>query len=337
VAVFNLISGLLLAAIAAGAAQPPGATRVVGRVVDAKTEEPLVGATIILRPAVPGGGPLPFGPFEAQTDDRGAFSLDVPSSYRYLVDVNQPGFVASNISTNRSISGRTANLGNIRITRGGAIEGRVLDANGTPMPGVGVSVVPPGLNLRSRNEVGRRVGSIAQTNDLGAFRVSGVPAGKYYVVAQPAVRVPFNRQPVTDATFVSTYYPGTTRPGAARLVTVSAGNTTNGIEFRLTETTTVTVSGIVVANREGWPVDAAMVSFRSENDRLGRPVSAISLPDGSFTVELPDGNYRVEASRQVVVSQTATSRSVRYVPGSKSVKVKVAGRPVSGLKVLADR
>jgi len=250
VAVSNLIVGLLLAAIAAGGAQLAGATRVVGRVVDAKTKEPLVGATIVLRPAVRGGGPLPFGPFDAQTDERGAFSLDVPSA-RYVVTVNQPGFVASTIGTDRPINGRTANLGDLRITRGGAIEGRVIDANGTPMPGLSISVVPPGLNIRRRNEVGSRVGSFAQTNDLGAFRVSGVPAGQYYVVAQPAVQVPFNRQAMTDATFVSTYYPGTVRPGAARLVKVSAGNTTNGIEFRLTETPTVTVSGIVVANKEG--------------------------------------------------------------------------------------
>jgi len=80
-----------------------------------------------------------------------------------------------------------------------------------------------------------------------------------------------------------------------------------------------------------------MVSFRSEDDRLGRPVSVIALADGSFTVALPDGKYHVEASRPLVVSQTATSRSVRYVPGSKSVKVKVDGRPVSGIRVLADR
>jgi hypothetical protein len=52
---------------------------------------------------------------------------------------------------------------------------------------------------------------------------------------------------------------------------------------------------------------------------------------------LPDGKYRVEASKPIVVSQTANSRSVRYERGSKSVNVKVEGRPINGLRVVADR
>jgi len=327
----------LFAALAAGAAQSPGITRVVGRVIDATTKGPVAGATVVLQSVSRAPPPAPFGPLSAQTNDVGEFSLDVPSG-RYRVVINQPGFVrldGSSPSLNRPISGRMVDLGDIRLTLGGVVEGRVFDANGTPMPGLNVSVVTPGLNVRSRNEVGSPVGTSTQTNDLGAFRVTGVPAGKYYVAAQQAPRGAFNRQAFADVTFVNTYYPGSASPGSARLVEVTPGNTTHGIDFRLIETATVTASGIVV-DKQGLPIDAAMVSFRLEGDRLARPIMATARADGTFTVALPDGRYRVEASRPIM-SVTANTRSIRYEGGSKSVKVRIDGRPVTGIKVRMNR
>ena len=333
----SLVVSLLLAALTAGAAQPPDTTRVVGRVVDAKTREPLAGATVVLQPISPAAQPG-LSRLDVRTDGEGVFGVDALPG-RYQVIVNQPGFVGSNLGTsllNRSIRGRMVNLGDIRLTRAGAIEGRLFDANGSPMPRVVISVVPPGLNVRRRNDVGIPVGSSVQTNELGTFRVDGVPAGKYYVVAQPQPRSPFSRPAVVDATFVNTYYPGSYNPSAARLVEVVAGNTTNGIEFRLVEAPTVTVSGSVVDKKPGGPVPGPRITFLLEGDRLARAVTTTAQADGTFTVALPDGKYRVDASRPIV-TQTANSRSVRYVQGSRSITVKVEGRPVSGLKVVADR
>ena len=334
----SLILSSLIAAMALGAAQSPSMTRVTGRVLDATTKQPVADARVVLQPVRGAPGVIPLGSWDAQTDEGGAFSLDVPSG-RYLVIVDQPGFVRSDRNSptlNRSISGRSVNIGDIRIRRGGAIEGRVFDANGTPMPDLSISVVPPGLNIRRRNEVGSPVGTSAQTNDLGAFRVSGVPDGKYYVVARPASRSRFNQQPVVERIFVNTYYPGSASPSGARIVGVAAGQTTTGIDFRLSETSTVTASGIVVDKR-GWPIGAALVSFSLQDDRLGPPITATAHSDGTFTVILPDGKYRVEASRPIVVSQTSNSRSVRYEKGSRSVGIKIEGRPVSGIRVVADR
>jgi hypothetical protein len=306
-------------------------------VLDAKTREPLAGATVMLQPINPAAQPG-LSRLDVRTDDNGVFGVDALPG-RYQIIVNHPGFVGSNLGTsllNRSIRGRMVNVGDIRLTRAGAIEGRLFDPNGSPMPRVVISIVPPGLNVRRRNDVGIPVGSSVQTSALGTFRVDGVPAGKYYVVAQPAPRSPFNRQAVVDATFVNTYYPGSHSPSAAMLVEVVAEHTTNGIEFRLVESATVIVSGVVVNTKPGWPVPGARITFLLEGDRLARPVTTTAQADGTFTVALPDGKYRVEASKPIV-TQTANSRSVRYESGSRSITVKVEGRPVSGLKVVTDR
>jgi len=91
-----------------------------------------------------------------------------------------------------------------------------------------------------------------------------------------------------------------------------------------------------VVDKQGLPIDAAMVSFRLEGDRLARPIMATARADGTFTVALPDGRYRVEASRPIM-SVTANTRSIRYEGGSKSVKVRIDGRPVTGIKVRMNR
>jgi hypothetical protein len=65
-------------------------------------------------------------------------------------------------------------------------------------------------------------------------------------------------------------------------------------------------------------------------------VTTTSQGDGTFAVALPDGEYRAEASRAIVVA-TANGKSVRYERSTKSINVKVEGRPVTGIKVIADR
>jgi hypothetical protein len=334
-----LVVSLLLTALAAGAAaaQPPATTRVVGRVLDAKTKEPLAGATVAFHPITPAAQPG-LSRLDVRTDDKGVFGVDALPG-RYQVIVNQPGFVGSNLGTsllNRSIRGAMVNLGDIRLARAGAIEGRVFDPNGSPMPRVVISIVPPGLNIRRGDEVGIPVGSSEQTNDLGVFHVGGVPTGRYYVVAMPTPRPQFNPQAMVNATFVNTYYPGSHSSSAARLVEVVAGNTTKGIEFRLVELPTVMVSGVVVNTKPGWPVPGARVTFLLQGDRLARSVTTTTQADGTFTVALPDGEYRAEASRAIVVA-TANGKTVRYERSTKSVKVNVEGRPVTGIKVVADR
>ena len=89
----SLIVGLLLAALAAGAQQ--SSTQVIGRVVDAQTNEPLAGAEIVFLPADLASRPLPAsGPLRSETNGRGAFNLEVPSG-RYRLQVRRAGFFNS--------------------------------------------------------------------------------------------------------------------------------------------------------------------------------------------------------------------------------------------------
>ncbi len=98
----------------------------------------------------------------------------------------------------------------------GVITGIVRQQDGAGAAGVRVAaMVPPeaGLNARNTSELA----AIGKTDDSGAYRLEDVPAGRYYVVAG---RV--------DA---PTYYPGTSSPEGATVLSVSPGSTLDNIDF----------------------------------------------------------------------------------------------------------
>jgi predicted outer membrane repeat protein len=89
---------------------------------------------------------------------------------------------------------------NLALTRGGAIQGRVIDKFGDPLAGTRVQV------LRSRMIRGQRrlqtMGPGDLTDDTGEFRVYGLPPGDYYVTASTGPADSARRDPPI-------FFPGT--------------------------------------------------------------------------------------------------------------------------------
>jgi protocatechuate 3,4-dioxygenase beta subunit len=106
------------------------------------------------------------------------------------------------------------------------ISGRVLDDEGEPIPHVQVHA------MTYRYMQGRKqlmpTGN-ASTNDLGEYRIFGLPPGKYFVSANPP------RQPMMDGAVPSSrnrkraagynvFFQGSTEVSSAAPVTISAGS-----------------------------------------------------------------------------------------------------------------
>ena len=77
---------------------------------------------------------------------------------------------------------RALDNADISMPRGSVIAGRIVDEFGDPIPDVSVTA------MRQTWQNGRRrlapsPGRVAQTNDLGQFRIYGLPPGDYYVSA----------------------------------------------------------------------------------------------------------------------------------------------------------
>ncbi len=172
-------------------------------------------------------------------------------------------------------------------------------------------------------------GQSTQTNDLGEFRIFGLPPGEYLVAAN----VPRNGPPMAlfasaqtnaagpRAGGVLTYYPETADPLAAQPVTLAPGQIVTGINIRLLTAPSFRVSGAVVDD-QGSAVAGAMVTV---------------LPDVRRSVSLHGlgGQGRSDANGRFVVSGlTAGSyRAMAVVPMTMSASPDPAGGAGAGAAV----
>src|SRR5688500_1951349 len=125
------------------------------------------------------GNPVPVF-----TDQEGRFEVAVPAGTTSILRITKPGFAPAQIPL--SATSGTDPI-QIRLARGAAVVGRVLDELGWPVVGVDVRV------RRLVDDADRGVAPInrvIETDDLGEFRVGSLPAGAYEVsVERSAARV----------------------------------------------------------------------------------------------------------------------------------------------------
>lgn len=342
----KLLVTLILVLAVDGAAPAQAQTgRIVGRVLDDVTSEPVAGARIILFPG-PGTTP-PRGLLRATTNASGKFDLAGVPSGRWNAQVDKVGYVTLGVAPaslmSVDVSGRTLTIPDIRLDRGGVISGHVLDAKGNAMNGALIEARP----LRPGSDgIVRPVPypSINFTNDLGEFRIAGLPPGRYVVVAQlnpgPMLSA-VTRPPQAAATYVPTYYPGFNDAAMASPIDVVRGTTTNGIDFALLSVPTYQVSGVVV-DSDGRPVAGAVAKLLPRNS--GSMALFQSVPtgrDGTFRVlNVPPGTY-VAVAGVVTVTRNGNreSTSIEFAPlgGRTGLEFVVQGSDVGGIQVVLRR
>ena len=104
------------------------------------------------------------------TDQEGRFEVAVPAR-SFVVRVTKPGFAPRQF---QSAVGSDEPL-DVRLARGAAINGRVVDA-------VGMPVVDARVSVRTARPVPREtvpVDVVMRTDDLGEFRIGSLPAASY--------------------------------------------------------------------------------------------------------------------------------------------------------------
>jgi protocatechuate 3,4-dioxygenase beta subunit len=294
-------------------ARPPktGNGRIVGRVVAAET------GTAIRRAQVRIMGP-DIGSKAALTDADGRYEFrDLPAG-RFNMTASKSGYVTVQYGQTRPHeTGRPIELAEKQVLdkadfsmpRGGVIAGRVVDEFGEPVADAMVAA------LRQVWTAGRRrfvpAGRMGQTNDLGQFRMYGLPPGDYYVSAtlRNAESMVFEVMGVqggpTGSTpasgYAPTYYPGTPSPAEAQKIAVGVGQEAHQTDFALLPVRLAKVSGTVISS-EGKPVENAMINMvpTSRTGEVGMMMmmgtSSRTAKDGRFTVNgVAPGDYMLNA------------------------------------------
>ena len=145
------------------------------------------------------------------TDDRGRFQIDGLPAARVNLSANKPGYVRSAYGAKRydrpgtpitlADGQRVADI-TLRLARGSVISGLILDDSGMPAIGVGVRAMQYRLQPGGERALVLAPGGVGpgeMTDDRGMYRLYGLPAGEYVLVASPRLPEGGEVRAMTDA------------------------------------------------------------------------------------------------------------------------------------------
>ncbi len=245
-------------------------------------------------------------PTTTQTDASGGYRFEDVKPGKYTLSAFRNGYVnqvygqkaSDSFSQSGGItldvrSGESLNSINFKLIRGGAVEGRILDADNEPVARAFVQVA------RYTSFQGKRrlmPTGMAQTDDRGHYRLFNIPPGMYYL---SAVYRAFE-MPEGGSGSPSTYYPGVMTLQEASKIQVSAARDLTGMDMILVEGDSYLVSGKIVGPDGkpiigGWinPVRVPLSDFLSFSS--GNSTDA----QGEFKLKgLFPGKYRLSAGTQ---------------------------------------
>lgn len=291
----------------------------------------------------------------AITNDDGTFVFDRLPEGRYTIGGAKDGYVSVNHGAVRpgragtpiAIKDGEARQLSLRMPRGGVIAGTITDADGQPATGVTVTAgtyrYQAGAGERRLSPAGVNSGT---TDDRGTYRIFGLPAGDYVVMAlvRPAVPAAGDLQVISEAeirraladvrerqsrsqprpsmapssstvpqpemrrgvAYSTVFFPGTPSPSRATVVTVGKAEERAGIDFQLQYVPTARVEGTVVLPQPG--TQGALVALTPADQTTGTQSVEFrrTAPAG------PDGRFTlpgVPPGRYTLMARATLSRT----------------------------
>ena len=139
------------------------------------------------------------------------------------------------------------------VTDNGRLSGRVLDAQGHPIPRIMVSLFDPAADPK------KDLVKAERTDDQGRFNLTAVPPGRYLL----AVNTHRFRDPNDPKlAYPPAFYPGVADQVSADVITVGVGEKVTGLDIRVPLPRPASVLTIQVVWDDGSPVSKASLSLR---------------------------------------------------------------------------
>jgi hypothetical protein len=354
---------------------PTGSSAVAGVVLtDERTPQPVRRAAVMLSAT---DGSLSTA---TMTDDAGRFTFSKLPARRYSLSANKPGYVRTAYGAKRPggpgtqvsvADGEKLTTLEFRLPRGAVVTGRIVDEHGQPAQRVNVRI------MQFRTVLGERTlapvtaaGLMSEmTDDLGVYRLYGLPAGDYVIAATPPLGLggeiramsegevraaiqaaqqpaatgvpgagaagqqpgagstpPIERREYVTVGYAPVYYPGTTMPGGASIVTVGQGEERGGIDFQLQLVRTARIEGTVIV-----PAGITPQSVQLSLTPAGDQAMAGALPMTMLSRATPDAEGKFAFTAVGPGQYTLSARATQRPPGAAGLEERATFvRMVSG-------
>src|SRR5262249_36323436 len=291
--------GMPLSVLPPGRTAKTGTSGIRGRIVAGDTGTPVRRAQVRI------SGP-DIGNKTALTDNQGRYEFKELPAGRFNVSVSKSGYVTMQYGQNRPVEpGKPIDLVDaqvmekldVALPRGGVIAGRVVDETGEAVAEADVTA----MRMQFQNGKRRLVpaGRNAQTNDLGQFRIYGLPPGEYYVSANfrsalPLLDIvgaanaggPSGSEQASGA--APTHFPSTPTPRAAQRVALTVGQELPSVDIQLQPVRLARITGLAMGS-DGKPMSGAMVMLMpSMKDAM------MFMPGGTSRTD-KDGNFTLSS------------------------------------------
>lgn len=259
--------------------------------------------------------------FKTVTDNDGNYRIEnVTAGSYYLVPIN-PAYVFDENVPDKVLnvnSGETIENVNFALVQGGAITGRVTDAEGNPLieemvmvfPNVGYSLLHPTF-MR------------AQTDDRGVYRIFGLLKGRYRVAAGSDRVLPGNKNVV----YKKTFYPNVLTEAEATVIEITEGSEAANIDIVLNSTLSrYSASGRIIDGQTEQPILKARYSWSQYSGNSGSSSTSMvasndrgefrmgNLSPGKYSVSAQDpenGEWRTNVASFEIVDQDVTGLELK--------------------------
>ncbi|MEK6282449.1 MAG: carboxypeptidase-like regulatory domain-containing protein [Acidobacteriota bacterium] len=292
---------------------------------------------------------------KAATDDEGNYRITglppgrftvLPVAKAYAIAATGVGRVQQPRSIN-VLAGDEITKVDFALVRGGVITGRITDADGSPIIGEHVTILPSGTQYAAYI-VTNLDGLKNRSDDRGIYRSYGLAPGTYKVsVGQPKPQSAANAMFRSGSQYVQTFYPGVLDESKATLIEIKEGSEAKDIDISAGKGARgFSVSGRVVDSTSGQPAANIYVGYsviEDPNQAIGGGMSfssSVTDVNGKFTLEgLQPGQYAA-FTMGIGTDNTSYSETTKFevIDGDVSgVEIKLGrGATINGIAVVEN-